>query len=171
MTLSAYDPPNAPVAGSTDESNTLRAARPAPSGIGMSATSTCRGRSISSADTLWNSSSKIKAAAVRRSCIDTTVGGGPGDSSRRTDATRVARFVTSTPHGSPNTGDKLRSGARVRLGRRGHEAACPFWQPCRRKLRQLHPLVRPPQDIQSGKHHMDLVPTPYQRLSSNEPKP
>jgi len=29
------------------------------------------------------------------------------------------------------------------VGRRGHEAACPFWQPCRRKLRQLHPLVRP----------------------------
>ena len=27
--------------------------------------------------------------------------------------------------------------------RRGHEAACPCWQPCRRKLRQLHPLVRP----------------------------
>ncbi len=45
-------------------------------------------------------------------------------------------------YGPPNTGDKLRSGARVRPGRRGHEAACPFWQPCRRKLRQLHPLVR-----------------------------
>ena len=29
-------------------------------------------------------------------------------------------------------------------GRRGHEAACPCWQPCRRKLRQLHPLVRRP---------------------------
>jgi hypothetical protein len=42
----------------------------------------------------------------------------------------------------PNTGDKLRSGARVRPSRRGHEAACPSWQPCRRKLRQLHPLVR-----------------------------
>ena len=42
----------------------------------------------------------------------------------------------------PNTGDKLRSGARVRTGRRGHEASCPSWQPCRRKLRQLHPLVR-----------------------------
>ena len=42
-----------------------------------------------------------------------------------------------------NTGDKLRSGARVHaVSRRGHEAACPFWQPCRRKLRQLHPLVR-----------------------------
>ena len=44
--------------------------------------------------------------------------------------------------GPPNTADKLRSGARVRPGRRGHEAACPSWQPCRRKLRQLHPLVR-----------------------------
>src|SRR5438445_2817210 len=40
----------------------------------------------------------------------------------------------------PNTGDRLRSGARVRSGRRGHEAACPFRQPCRRELRQLIPL-------------------------------
>ena len=51
-------------------------------------------------------------------------------------------------HGPPNTGDKLRSGARVRPRRRGHSAAPPAerrlrregW--CRRKLRQLHPLVR-----------------------------
>jgi hypothetical protein len=50
--------------------------------------------------------------------------------------------------GPPNTGDKLRSGARVHPRRRGHEAAPPAerrlrregW--CRRKLRQLHPLVR-----------------------------
>jgi hypothetical protein len=41
----------------------------------------------------------------------------------------------------PNTADKLRSGARVYPGRRGHEAAPSCWQRCRRKLRQLHPLV------------------------------
>ena len=41
-----------------------------------------------------------------------------------------------------NTAHKLRSGARVSPGQRGHEAACPFWPPCRRKLRQLHALVR-----------------------------
>jgi hypothetical protein len=53
--------------------------------------------------------------------------------------------LTLTSSGPPNTGDKLRSGARVHAAnRRGHEAACPFWQPCRRKLRQLHPLVGPP---------------------------
>ena len=60
-------------------------------------------------------------------------------------AVRSSRSLTRIPLGPDNTGDKLRSGARVRAAdRRGHEAACPFWQPCRRKLRQLHPLVRPP---------------------------
>ena len=44
--------------------------------------------------------------------------------------------------GLPNTADKLRSGARVRPGRRGHEPAPPSAERCRRKLRQLHPLVR-----------------------------
>ena len=51
--------------------------------------------------------------------------------------------------GRQNTGDKLRSGARVLPRRRGHSAAPPAerrlrregW--CRRKLRQLHPLVLP----------------------------
>ena len=62
-----------------------------------------------------------------------------------TPGLRPLRFAT--PQES-NTGDKLRSGARVRTRRRGHEAAPPAerrlrregW--CRRKLRQLHPLVR-----------------------------
>jgi ribosomal protein L34 len=49
------------------------------------------------------------------------------------------RMRLSLPRsGRPNTGDKLRSGARVQPSRRGHEAACPCWQPCRRKPRQLH---------------------------------
>src|SRR5512146_519344 len=56
-------------------------------------------------------------------------------------------FVSLAAVGPPNTGDKLRSGARVLPRRRGHEAAPPAerrlrregW--CRRKLRQLHPLV------------------------------
>jgi hypothetical protein len=74
-------------------------------------------------------------------------------SSRRTSSTRIGPTFSTTPSpshppfGLPNTGDKLRSGARVRPGRRGHEAAPPAerrlrregW--CRRKLRQLHPLV------------------------------
>jgi len=49
---------------------------------------------------------------------------------------------TSLCPSRPNTGDRLRSGARVLPRRRGHEAACPIRQPCRRKLRQLHPFVR-----------------------------
>jgi hypothetical protein len=52
-----------------------------------------------------------------------------------------------------NTGDKLRSGARVLPRRRGHSAAPSAerrlrregW--CRRKLRQLHPLVRRPPHV------------------------
>ena len=58
--------------------------------------------------------------------------------------------------GRPNTGDKLRSGARVHTSRRGHEAAPSAerrlrregW--CRRKLRQLHPLVRRPRGYLAG---------------------
>jgi hypothetical protein len=58
--------------------------------------------------------------------------------------------VVLAPPRPQNTGDKLRSGARVRPGRRGHSAAPPAerrlrregW--CRRKPRQLHPLVRLP---------------------------
>jgi len=46
--------------------------------------------------------------------------------------------------GRANTADKLRSGARVRPGRRGHEAAPPHWPRCRRKLRLLHPLLGGP---------------------------
>ena len=42
----------------------------------------------------------------------------------------------------PNTADKLRSGARVQPGRRGHEPAPSSAERCRRKLRQFHPLVR-----------------------------
>ncbi len=73
----------------------------------------------------------------------------------RSDAARGdARWPRSSRrasplHGPPNTGDKLRSGARVRPRRRGHEAACPCWQRCRRKLRQLHPLVRRPRRLRS----------------------
>jgi hypothetical protein len=57
-----------------------------------------------------------------------------------TPGSASASFFRSSK--GPNTGDKLRSGARVRTCRRGHEAACPSRQPCRRELRQLHPLVR-----------------------------
>ena len=68
------------------------------------------------------------------------------ESAREPGSQRTARHASRRhpPPSPPNTGDKLRSGARVRSGRRGHEAACPSWQPCRRKLRQLHPLVRRP---------------------------
>ncbi len=66
--------------------------------------------------------------------------------SRTWPLSAVRRFASSRPS---NTGDKLRSGARVHaVNRRGHEAAPPY-EPslptvigCRRKLRQLHPLVR-----------------------------
>ena len=63
-------------------------------------------------------------------------------------ASRSDSVSTLPPPSRPsNTGDKLRSGARVHVGRRGHEAACPGRQPCRRKLRQLHPLVRRPRSF------------------------
>jgi hypothetical protein len=71
--------------------------------------------------------------------------------SYRSRRVRSGRSLASSPPTCPpNTGDKLRSGARVQPGRRGHEAACPCWQPCRRKLRQLHPLVRP---LARSSHH------------------
>ena len=64
-------------------------------------------------------------------------------SAPNSDSTRFTRIL----HRPPNTGDKLRSGARVLPRRRGHSAAPSAerrlrregW--CRRKLRQLHPLV------------------------------
>ena len=80
-----------------------------------------------------------------------------------------ARRAVSTPGsastccfatGRQNTGDKLRSGARVLPRRRGHEAACPCWQPCRRKLRQLHPLVRRPR----AQSLLSQRPTPDRRV-------
>ena len=55
----------------------------------------------------------------------------------------VAAAAMLVASGPPNTGDKLRSGARVQPRRRGHEAALLAVERCRRKLRQLHPLVRP----------------------------
>ena len=64
----------------------------------------------------------------------------------------------------PNTGDKLRSGARVHaVNRRGHEAAPPAerrlrregW--CRRKLRQLHPLVGPPAALGRRSAGVDIM--------------
>src|SRR5512143_911348 len=71
----------------------------------------------------------------------------------------------------PNTGDKLRSGARVRTRRRGHSAAPPAerrlrregW--CRRKLRQLHPLVRRPATLP-----LRLLSCVVDRSSQREPR-
>ena len=77
------------------------------------------------------------------------------DFRRYAGALAVAVMRSST--GPSNTGDKLRSGARVHAAnRRGHSAAPPAerrlrregW--CRRKLRQLHPLVRPRVDASSA---------------------
>ena len=63
--------------------------------------------------------------------------------------------------GRSNTADKLRSGARVRPGRRGHEPAPPSAERCRRKLRQLHPLVRRrvPYHVHRLRHRDDRRPS------------
>jgi len=100
----------------------------------------------------------------RRSSIRRTVG--PVVERRRQEERRspsVSRATSVPPfartsYALPNTGDKLRSGARVHAAnRRGHEAAPPAerrlrregW--CRRELRQLHPLVgRPRGKCQAG---------------------
>ena len=59
-----------------------------------------------------------------------------------TPAHPIRPFVSPLGHlCPPNTADKLRSGARVQPSRRGHEPAPPSAERCRRKLRQLHPLV------------------------------
>ena len=86
------------------------------------------------------------------------------------------------PPQESNTGDKLRSGARVHaVSRRGHSAAPPAerrlrregW--CRRKLRQLHPLVlrrrgsHPPvvrlAPCRARKARLDLAALPTVRCS------
>ena len=84
----------------------------------------------------------------------------------------VARSTAATTRASAsvcpsNTGDKLRSGARVHSVRRGHSAAPPAerrlrregW--CRRKLRQLHPLVR--RLTMPFAKPLASVPTPFAR--------
>jgi putative transcriptional regulator len=82
-------------------------------------------------------------------------------------ALALLRVVSAAPKAvtrvRPNPGDKLRSGARVHFGRRGHSATPPAerrlrregW--CRRKLRQLHPLVRRPGTPVTGLSVMDLA--------------
>ena len=100
-------------------------------------------------------------AAVRRPRVPTASrrrdrrSAQPSATSRRRRSRRAAPVVgrrCALAASPPNTGDKLRSGARVHaVDRRGHEAACPCWQPCRRKLRQLHPLVRRRASIASAR--------------------
>src|SRR5512138_2830048 len=83
---------------------------------------------------------------------------------KRTEAQDTARYAANRPaplrapdHASPrslrrpNTGDKLRGGARVRPGQRGHAAApCVGVPGASREPRQLHRLVRPPGHPRGG---------------------
>ena len=108
--------------------------------------------SVSAPQLDWTTSDEScleNAAVVMRRSLSVR----DSNSTRRVHARGGCRFALPPHRRSSNTGDKLRSGARVHaVSRRGHSAAPPAerrlrregW--CRRKLRQLHPLVRPHRD-------------------------